>query len=44
MFSDGSVIDVKDEGSQIQVDYDDHFEYCELVRKTRMMESINQVQ
>lgn len=41
--SDGSVVEVKDGGYQVQVDYDARLEYCELVKKTRMMESINQV-
>lgn len=42
-FSDGTVVEVKEGGNQIQVNYEDCVEYCKLVKKTRMMESITQV-
>ena len=41
--SDGRVVEVKDGGSKILVGYNGRYEYCELVKRTRMMEFSDQV-
>ena len=41
--SDGSVVSVKDNGNELLVDYEVRLEYCQLVKKIRMLEFIDQV-
>ena len=41
--SDDSIESVKDDGRQLLVDYEARLEYCQLVKKIRMFEFIDQV-
>jgi hypothetical protein len=41
--SDGSIVPVKSDGAQLLVDYEARLEYCQLVKKSRMLEFIDQV-
>ena len=41
--SDGNIVSVKDNGSHLSVDYETRLEYCQLVKKIRMFEFIDQV-
>ena len=41
--SDGRVVALKDDDSQLLVDYQARLEYCQCVRKARMLEFIDQV-
>lgn len=42
-FSDGTIEPVKENGHQLRVDYETRLEYCQLVKKRRMMEFLDQV-
>ncbi|XP_028406216.1 uncharacterized protein LOC114528733 isoform X2 [Dendronephthya gigantea] len=42
-FSDGTIESVKENGHQLLVDYETRLEYCQLVKKSRMMEFLDQI-
>lgn len=41
--SDGRAVELKDDDGQLSVDYEARMEYCQCVRKARMLEFIDQV-
>ena len=41
--SDGRVVALKDDDGQLSVDYEARLQYCQCVRKARMLEFIDQV-
>ena len=41
--SDGNIVSVKGSGAQLSVDFETRLEYCQLVKKIRMFEFIDQV-